>query len=193
MKFQSLVPIKPLQLQLSPLTKLAAEVRRNAKFSSPELPREISLNKTPPRSLDEVFRDLEEGQSDNISLLEWVYCVEQKTIWDSQHSREQQLNTARLIWQVAIENYPLKQRLCWYLAYYYDGNKNRLARSLVETFLTLADAMGNEDLTVEILVGLKQPDRAATIAQLAKREALTLRELLTLAQLPTDLSIIEER
>mgnify|MGYP000580065388 CR=1 FL=1 len=193
MKFQFLVPIKPLRLQPTPLTKLAAEVRRNAKFSSPELPPEVSLDQTPPRSLDEIFRDLEEGQSDHISFLEWVYCINQKPIWDAQHSREQQLNTARLIWQVAIENYSLKQRLCWHLAYYYDGNKNCLARSLVETFWTLADAVGNEDLTVEILVALKQRDRAAPIAQLAKREALTLRELLTLAQLPTDLSIIDER
>jgi len=192
MYFQSIVSIKPLPLKPTALTKLANEVRINHKFPPLELPPEVTPYHNIPRSLEEIFIDLEQGQSDNITLLEWVYCIDQKQDWDAQNSREQQLNTSRLVWKSALENYPVKQRLCWRLAYYYDGNKKGLARSLVETFPTLADVVGSDDLKVEVLMALKQRNAATAIAQLAKREVVTLRELLMMAQLPPNLHIIQE-
>ncbi len=191
-KFQSIIPIKPLNLKPTALTKLAAEMANHSKFSPLVLPSRVNPERSFPRSLDEIFMDLEEGQGDRISCLEWVYCLEQKPDWDVQHSQEQQLNTSGLIWQAAFDNYLLKQRLCWRLAYYHDGDKKALAGSLVETFSTLADIVSRDDLMVEILASFKQRDPLSSIANLALIEKVTPQQLFKMAALPTNLNIFDD-
>ncbi|MDR9404415.1 MAG: EH signature domain-containing protein [Halothece sp. Uz-M2-17] len=194
MKFKTIQPLPEFQLQPTALTKLAPEIGTNHKFSPPELPPEVNQYQTrPPRSLDDIFMDLEQRNAENISLLEWVYCIYYKKDWDQKHSKDQQLSTSRLIWEGAIDNDAIKQRLCWRLAYYYDGHRNRnsLAPSLVETFSTLSDIHGN-DLAVKILCTLQKRDPVLPIAKLSLRKELTPKDLFKTAQLPTNLSIIND-
>ena len=190
MKFKTIQPLPEFQLQPTALTKLAAEIGQNHKFSPPELPPEVNQYQTrPPRSLDDIFIDLEQGNADNVSLLEWVYCIYYKKDWDQKHSKDQQLSTSRLIWESAIDNNAIKQRLCWRLAYYYDGYRDSLALSLVETFSTLSD-IHDDDLAVQVLCTLQKRDPVLPIAKLSLRKELTPQDLFKTAQLPTNLSII---
>ena len=191
--FQSIVSIEPLQLKPTALTELANEIGNNTEFFTPDLPPEIAqYQNLNPRSLDDILMDLEEGNADNITLLEWVYCIYAKEEWDSQHSREQQLSTSRSIWENAIDNYVLKPRLCSRLAYYYDGNKNSLARSFVETFSSLSDVLGDDDLTISVLLKFRKRDPLLPLAQLSLSEQLTPKQLFITAQLPSNLSIIND-
>ena len=191
--FKQIVAIEPLQLKPTALTELANRVGNNTEFLPPELPPEVAQYKNlNPRSLDEILMDLEQGNADNITLLEWVYCIYAKEEWDSEHSREQQLATSRSIWENAIDNYVLKPRLCSRLAYYYDGNKNSLARSFVETFSSLSDVLGDDDLTVSVLLKFRKRDPLLPLAQLSLSEQLTPKQLFITAQLPSNLSIIND-
>lgn len=193
MNFQSIVSIQPLQLKLTELTKLATEIGNNTKFDPPKLPQKVEEYKAhPPRSLDDIFMDLEQGNVDRITPLEWVYCIYRKSTWDSQHSKDEQVLTSQLVWQEAIDNYPLKCRLCWRLVYYYDGYQNSLAQSFVETFSTLVDQYEDDDLTIELLSLLQQREPLLQIAQLAQNEELTPVQLFLAAELPTNLSIIND-
>ena len=145
-----------------------------------------------PRSLDKILMDLEDGNTDNITFLEWVYCIYAKQEWDREHSQEQQLATSQLVWENAIGNDMLKQRLCSRLAYYYDGNKKVLAPSFVETFSTLSDVVGDDDLTVSVLLQFRKRDPLLPLAQLSLAKELTPRDLFVTAQLPSNLSIIND-
>ncbi|QDZ41000.1 hypothetical protein FRE64_14255 [Euhalothece natronophila Z-M001] len=192
MDFKTIVSIPPLQLKPTALTKLAHNFNNEEQVSSSQIPLNITnLALRSPRSLDEIMQDLEQGKADNISLLEWVYCIHQKASWDSYTSREKQLATSRLIWQCAIDNDGIKRRLCWRLAYYYDGYLNQIAPSFVETFSTLSEIL-QDDLTINILIILKQRDPLLFLVTLAKEEALTPKELFATAQLPTQLSVVED-
>jgi len=193
MNFQSIVSLERLELKPTELTRLATEIGNNTKFDPPNLPQQAQQYKAhPPRSLDEIFRDLEQGNVDQITPLEWVYCIYTKNNWDAQHPQEQQLATSQLVWQAAIDNYPLKQRLCWRLAYYYDGSRNSLAPSFAETFSTLADQEDHNNLTIELLSTLEQREPLLPIAQLAENEELTPVQLFLAAELPTNLNIIND-
>lgn len=191
--FQSIVSIEPLQLKPTALTELANKIGNNTEFSPPELPPEVAHYKNfNPRSLNEILMDLEQGNADNITLLEWVYCIYAKEEWDAEHSQEQRLATSRLVWENAIDNYTLKQRLCSRMAYYYDGNKKVIGQSFAETFSSLSDVVGNNDLTVNILLKLQQRDPLLPLAQLSLSEHLTPKQLFITAQLPSNLSIIND-
>lgn len=191
--FKSIVSIEPLNLKPTALTKLAHNIGNNTEFVPPDLSPEVAqYNNLTPRYLDEILMDLEQGNADQITLLEWVYCIYAKQEWDSEHSSEQRLATSRLVWENAIDNDMLKQRLCSRLAYYYDGNKHSLARSFVETFSTLSNAIENDDLAVKVLLKLKQRDPLLPLAQLSLSKELTPKELFITAQLPNNLSIIDD-
>ncbi|NBD15566.1 MAG: hypothetical protein GVY04_05285 [Cyanobacteria bacterium] len=190
-RFIPIASISSFQLKPTALTKLAAEIGTNNKFSPPELPPEVNQYQTrSPRSLDEIFMDLAQGNAENISLLEWVYCISYKKDWDQKHSKDQRLSTSRLIWESAIDNDVVKQRLYWRLAHYYDGYRNSLAPSLVETFSNLSD-VNDDDLPVKILITLQRRDPLLPIAKLSLQEELTPQDLFKTAQLPTNLSIID--
>ncbi|MFP4133153.1 MAG: EH signature domain-containing protein [Halothece sp.] len=191
--FKQIVSIEPLQLKPTALTELANKIGNNTEFSPPELPQGVAqYQNLNPRSLDEIVMDLEEGNADNITLLEWVYCIYAKEEWDAEHSQEQRLATSRLVWENAIDNYTLKQRLCSRLAYYYDGNKESLARSFVETFSSLSDVLRDDDLTVSVLLQFRKRDPLLPLAQLSLSEQLTPKQLFITAQLPSNLSIIND-
>ena len=191
--FKSIVSIEPLQLKPTALQRLAYNLENKTEYLPPDLPPEVAqYNNLTPRSLDEILMDLEDENTDNITLLEWVYCIYAKQEWDSEHSSEQRLATSRLVWENAIGNDMLKQRLCSRLAYYYDGNKKVLAPSFVETFSTLSDVVGKYDLAVNILHRLKQRDPLLPLAQLSLAEELTPKNLFITAQLPSNLSIIND-
>jgi hypothetical protein len=135
--------------------------------------------------------DLEQGNTEAISLLEWVYCIYYKKDWDQKHSKDQQLSTSRLIWENSIDNDAIKQRLCWRLAYYYDGYRDSLAPSFVETFSTLSD-IHDDNLAVKILCTLQKRDQVLAVAKLSLCKNLTPKDLFKIAQLPTNLSIIND-
>ncbi|AFZ51164.1 EH signature domain-containing protein [Dactylococcopsis salina] len=191
--FKSIVSIEPLQLKPTALQRLAYNLENNNEYYPPDLPPEVAQYKNyTPRSLDKILMDLEDGNIDHITFLEWIYCIYAKQEWDREHSSEQRLATSRLVWENAIGNDMLKQRLCSRLAYYYDGNKKVLAPSFVETFSTLSDVVGDDDLTVSVLLQFRKRDPLLPLAQLSLAEELTPKNLFITAQLPSNLSIIND-
>jgi hypothetical protein len=66
-------------------------------------------------------------------------------------------------WKSAIDNYQLKQRLCWRLAYYFEGYRDRLARSLVETSSTLPEFLRDAIATKALIYRYRRLIKSLTI------------------------------
>lgn len=194
MKFQFRnLQVPPLP-QLSPtrLTNLAAGIDTEISLSPPQFPDGIlDLTIRPPRSLDEIFKDLEQGEVENISLLEWVYCIYTKEEWDRQH-QELRLVTAEKIWEIAYFEPSLQQRLLWLLALYYNGDRKVFASSFAETFSGFAKTHRDENLTVTVLLALRNRQAELKIIALSWQQLLTPKELFELTQLPTFLPLIAD-
>lgn len=162
-------------------------------LTPPTLPRDVpKLKPRSPRSPSAIIADLEAGLGDRLSLLEWVYLLSFKPDWDARQPQERRLQTAQLIWAEGWEIPEIKQRLCWQLALYLDGDRYALARSLVETFSEFASAIAPDDLTVRVLLDWKQKNAAIAVAKLALETDCSPGELLAIAQLPAHLSIVPD-
>ncbi|MEH2314117.1 MAG: EH signature domain-containing protein [Nostoc sp.] len=98
-------------------------------------------------SVDKVLEVIEQGKADEVSKLDWVYCIHAKPQWDQQNI-DRSCKTSAAIWKVAISNFWLQHQLLWRLALYYgDRQEQVLAQSLVESF----DVFANSDLISQLL------------------------------------------
>jgi hypothetical protein len=146
-------------------------------------------------TVDRVLEKISQGQSTQITPLEWVYCIHAKADWDEQHLDGCQ-ETSASIWKVAINNSWLQQRLIWNLAIYYsDKNKQVLAKSLAESFDTFAnDAKNVELLTVRIIQAIRSSNSCQTLAIIACNSNLNRTVLINTIrkEVPVWLSVFSE-
>ncbi|HEY9851661.1 MAG TPA: EH signature domain-containing protein [Leptolyngbyaceae cyanobacterium] len=157
--------------------------------------RKIKTNS--PRSVDEIITDIQNGQDDCITQLEWVYCLYAKTEWDRKHP-DLAKQTSQLIWQVATHDSWLKYRLFWHLALHYSKfntvaikykQLSLIPSSLVETFPEFAIRVtGNDGLPVQLIRTLSQKDAAQNLAKISWQYLRTPQELLETANLPSAIS-----
>jgi hypothetical protein len=193
-------------LQLPPLpqfqpTKLSKLARSNGEniFPKPlELPFNISKDWiTLPRNLDEIILDIENSQTDNVTLLEWVYCLSNKAQWDSENSDRRE-TTSNAIWKAAQQNLWLKHRLFWGLALYYSANskiiqdRKILASSLAESLSVFVPHTHQDRQTLKIINILSQERSNYQVAKLSKEKLLTPRQLFKSCQLPQRITPVEE-
>lgn len=152
---------------------------------------------TLPRSVDEIITDIQNGQEDWITQLEWVYCLYAKNEWDRKYP-DLGKQTSQLIWQVATHDSWLKSRLFWRLALHYSKftpvskkfkQLSLIPSSLVETFPDFAIRVtGNDGLPVQLIRTLSQKEAAQNLAKISWQYLRTPQELLETAQLPSSIS-----
>ncbi|MEH2451258.1 EH signature domain-containing protein [Nostoc sp.] len=134
MNFQFSIPSLPETAQYSPnqLIQLASNL--------PDVT--ISIP-----SVDIVLEAIEQGKADQVSKLDWIYCIHAKAQWDQQNIDRSE-KTSAAIWNVAISNLWLQYQLLWRLALYYgDRQEQMLAQSITESF----DIFANSDLVIHLL------------------------------------------
>jgi len=151
----------------------------------PELDNLGEISATPPRPLDEIFSDIQNGQADSVSLLEWAFCLYKKIDWDRENPTQSR-QTSEAIWEQATRNSWLKNFLFWRLTLYLSNPKyDNLAPSLADCFPNFAPRFTDSDtLKVKILIALGKPQSDRELAKLSWQNFLTPEELLKTAQLP---------
>lgn len=166
---------------------------------NPSLQHPIKLNKlsarlgsTNPqkvRTVDEILEVIQQGYSESISPLEWIYCLHTKANWDKDHP-EDACQISKSIWDVAIENpnlaYLLDSLLLYRLALYYSGDKTALSSSLAECFLAFAQRVrSTRSLKVDILEAISSATPSQALAKLSWQKLILPQQLLTQASLPS--------
>ncbi|MBD6615709.1 hypothetical protein FNW02_07650 [Komarekiella sp. 'clone 1'] len=130
-------------------------------------------------SVDKILEAIEQGKADQVSQLDWVYCIHAKAQWDQQNI-DRSWKTSAAIWKVAISNSWLQHQLLWRLALYYSGQQEQvLAKSLAESF----DVFANSDLVshllpVQIIRALCDKQAGRELAKIACEQRVNRTELL---------------
>ena len=154
----------------------------NSQFSIPSLPETpqcspnqlIQLASNLPDvtisipSVDKVLEAIEQGKADQLSKLDWVYCIHAKAQWDQQNI-DRSGKTSAAIWKVAISNLWLQHQLLWRLALYYgDQQEQVLAQSLAESFDVFANShLVSHLLPVRIIRALRSTQAGRELARIA--------------------------
>ncbi|MCT7968044.1 hypothetical protein NG799_17165 [Laspinema sp. D1] len=110
-------------------------------ITPPQLPPGVPRHQTkPPRSMDEILADIENGTGEQVTILEWVYLFYAKGDWDEKQGSDRAKSTSAAIWKFALDDDKIKDRLFWRLAIYYSqgnqnqiGSKNRPVRKNMES------------------------------------------------------------
>ncbi|MBE9210623.1 hypothetical protein IQ244_29795 [Nostoc sp. LEGE 06077] len=169
----------------------------NSQFSLPSLPETLQCSpnkliqiasnltetKTSIPSVDKVLEAIEQGKADQLSQLEWIYCLHAKPKWDQQNI-DCASKTSDAIWKIAISNLWLQHQLLWRLALYHGSQeKQALAKSLVESF----DVFANSDLLshllpVQILRIISNKQAGIQLAKIACEQHLSQTDILNKIQ-----------
>ncbi|MBN3958504.1 EH signature domain-containing protein [Nostoc sp. NMS8] len=130
-------------------------------------------------SVDKVLEAIEQGKADQVSKLDWIYCIHAKGQWDQQNL-DRCRKTSAAIWKVAISNSWLQHQLLWRLALYYgDWQEQVLAQSLAESF----DIFANSDLVshllpVQIIRAFRSTQAGRELTKIACEQRINGTELL---------------
>ncbi|BAY32807.1 hypothetical protein NIES2107_47010 [Nostoc carneum NIES-2107] len=130
-------------------------------------------------TVDKVLEAIEQGKADQVSKLEWVYCIHAKAQWDEQNIERSKI-TSVAIWKIAISHSWLQYQLLWCMALYYNGKEEyNFAQSLVESF----DVFANYDLvskllTVKIIQALRSKQPGIELAKIACEQLVNRTGLL---------------
>lgn len=185
-------------LHLPPLPKPDARAlmdlagnAENKGLVTPSLAKDIVRNKFASRSnLDEIIQDLENGNVENITALEWVYCIYNKDKWDAKNPNRS-IYTSEAIWKATEKNTWLKQKLFWNLLLNY-GGKSSLAQSLVNSASVFIPQNQLDRDKLAIIEVLKTADPAYQLVLLCCQKNLTPFQLFNQYQLPCKSRIIEQ-
>ena len=130
-------------------------------------------------SVDKVLEAIQQGKADQVSKLDWIYCIHAKAQWDQQNI-DRSGKTSAAIWQVAISNLWLQHHLLWRLAIY-DGDwqEQVLAKSLAESFDIFANAdLVSHLLPVQIIRALRSTQAGIEVAKITCEQRINRTELL---------------
>lgn len=181
------LPVKPDEY---PLTKLPT-IRGLTRTPQPEIG---NPETRATRDLDRISADIEEGNSEGITSLEWIYYLYAQT------QRETHPNLSPEIWQTALTNDWLKRYLLWRLALQFsqDLETNRiktakiLPDSLINAFAEFETRLSQTDrLPLQLLRILPEPEAENEIANLCWQNLQTPIELMEKAKLPTEIPAVQ--
>ncbi|MBE9211628.1 hypothetical protein IQ247_02670 [Plectonema cf. radiosum LEGE 06105] len=128
-------------------------------------------------TVDKVIEAIKQNKANEVTELEWIYCIHAKQEWDNQ-SPDSSQETSESIWRVAINNEWLRHQLLWRLGLYHSGNQNELAESLAISFNVLANSSSvNQLLPVKIMQAVVKNNSGLNLAKIACEENLTPKEL----------------
>jgi len=143
------------------------------------------------RNIGEILTDIQHGKANQLSRLEWVYCIQTKALWDKEHP-EQRMATSEAIWEIAAQNSWLSRLLFWRLALYHSGQGEQvLAPTLAECFPIFVSRTKNPKfLAIRIIEALTQGEPGYDVATIACKHLLTPKELLNNAKLPQAIPLV---
>jgi EH_Signature domain len=184
-KFQPLEFQKP---ESKELFKLGYGIKGEI-ITPPQLPNSIEFdNNKKARNIEQILNDVENDHLENISLLEWVYCILNKNSWDKQNP-DKSLVTSQKIWQFTKKSDSLKSRLFWRLVLFtFNPNEEILAFSLTDTCPSFEPQNEYDNLLVEI-VNLLFQHSYEKLAEICLNQFLQPNELLTKYSLPYQINI----
>ncbi|MDJ0631710.1 MAG: EH signature domain-containing protein [Xenococcaceae cyanobacterium MO_188.B29] len=172
------------------LVKLAGK-EQNTGLKTPFLSVDIPKKQTVSRSnLDEIIRDIESGQIEKITILEWIHCLYNKEKWDIKHPNRIK-PTSEAIWKAAGNNSWLKQKLFWNLVLDLSG-RNVLASSLAKSYSIFSPQDSIDRKRLAIIKAFQAQNPKVQLIELCWQELLTPRELFFQHQLPSKIPIIEK-
>ena len=167
-----------------------AENHENSALKSPALPYGVAKSQVVSRSnLDEIIQDIENHQTQNITPLEWIYCIYNKDKWDAKNL-DKSISTSEAIWKVAEQNPWLKQRLFWNLVLHLEFD-NVLASSLVTSYDVFVPQNSLDRGNLAIVKVLTTESPLNDFAKLCWSELLTPDRLLIKYQLPSKISFAQ--
>jgi len=129
-------------------------------------------------SVDKVLQAIADSKSEELTSVDWLFCIVHKAQWDEQHLQER-YNAAINIWKTVLD-YPIIQayllrRLAWYRS---KVDSNAIASSFSKTFNVFREsATGDAQLASEIIELLGQEKAENLILSLAYQKNLTPKEL----------------
>lgn len=184
-KFQPLEFQKP---ESKELIKLGYDIEGKI-ITPPQLPNGIEFDKNKKtRNIEQILNDVENNHLENISLLEWVYCILNKNSWDTQNP-DKSLVTSQKIWQFTKKSDSLKCRLFWRLVLFtFNPNEQILAFSLADTCPSFEPQNEYDNLLVEI-VNLLFQHSYEELAEICLNQFLQPDELLTKYSLPYQFNV----
>ena len=163
------------------LVELAGD-KQDSGLNPPALPNGVTKSKTIFRSnLDEIIWDIENGNAQNVTLLEWIHCLFYKQKWDSENIDRSEV-TSIAIWKAAEQNTWLKQRLFWNLVLYHGGKIN-FAESLSKT-ISFYIPQNLDIKKIKVIRILKKINFINELGNFCYQENLTPNELFIINKLP---------
>jgi hypothetical protein len=167
----------------------------NFEFSIPSLPEppkcipnqliQLTSNLPEPTistpSVDKVLAAIEQGKADQVSQLDWIYCIHAKAQWDKQNT-DRSHKTSAAIWKVAISNSWLQHQLLWRLALSSHHQQEQvLAKSLADSFDIFANSnLVSHLLPVQIVRALCSQQPGRELAKIADEQRVNQTELVNI-------------
>ena len=192
MKFQFSPLILPEHPQFQPnnLMELARNLGSSGSFTSLEKLKNFPISLS--RNIDQILTAIEDGQANSVSQFEWVYLIQSKAQWDTEHPNSS-IATSKAIWEVATYNSWLSRLLLWRLVLDHSTQGESLAPTLAECFPTFVSLTKNpKPLPIQIVELVILGQSGAEVARIAREYLLTPKELLKRAELPVWIPIVEK-
>lgn len=187
MSFRILSLEQPQSRQPAKLLELVSILRNPQHFTQLYNLPKLEINTW--RSLDEIIDSIQLGNTNQITRLEWIYCIYNKAQWDLEHS-EISRKTSESIWQAALNNLWLQQNLLWLLVLNSSDSKEIVSESLVETFsVFVSQARENNNQIIQIIQAVTN-ENYHQLALLAGQHNVTPQELLNNANLPSTIPAV---
>ncbi|MBL1211345.1 EH signature domain-containing protein [Geminocystis sp. GBBB08] len=184
-KFQPLELQKPEAKQL---LKLGYSIQGEM-IKTPQLPNGIEFDKNKkPRNIDQIIHDIEDNNLENISLLEWVYCLFNKHSWDIKNP-DKSLSTSQKIWNFTKKSDALKLRLFWRLVLdTFNPNEKILPFSLADTYPNF-EPQNEYDKSLIKIVNLLFQNSYEELAEICLNKLIQPDKLLTKYSLPYQINV----
>ena len=190
LQLPGLIPARADQLKI-----LSGFYGQDQALNPPKIPDGVPhIPTTLPRNINEIINDIEHDNCQNISTLEWIYCLYKKSEWDQLNLQKSQI-TSQLIWKYAHNKDSLKQLLFWNLISSISNQKisANFPRSLVDTFSFHFIPQTKKDKNIRIIINaLISTSPQNKIGQISYQSFLTPYQLFLQHQLPTKISTIKE-
>ncbi|GCL38234.1 hypothetical protein SR1949_33480 [Sphaerospermopsis reniformis] len=129
-------------------------------------------------SISALQEKIDQNRIKDISLIEWIWCIDNDQIWEAIPEEERKQLTLR-IWRISQENKWLYFTLIRRLAWFYHGQKNVITSHLVNGFLLWSNSISVKDnLVIKILVALGANEPKKAMVKIICDQNLTHNELL---------------
>jgi EH_Signature domain len=193
------VQFREIQLPQNFSQRLPRKMQTAGNFAPKNKPNIPEVKGRNLRVIAEIIADIQSERADNITPLEWTYCLWAKAEWDNKNP-DRSREVSQAIWLLAQHNARLKQQLLWRLALHYShqlensvsSNAPALDRALVECFADFANtATGTDALPVQIIKILTRDLPDYELAKLSWQYLKTPVELLGKAQLPASIPVVD--